>query len=511
MSITIRDCLRLPSLSLGTVVAGHKGLDSIVTTVSVVEFEDNDEPDIVSPNELLISSLYCVKDDADAQCKLIDKAKRSGDVGLVLFYADEILGGISPKLLKVADLLQFPIILMPGADMGLKYSDVISDVMEAAFMDRNTNNYFVRDTIQRLSQSEEKDRTPSMVLQLASSYAKAAFFLCDEQENLIASSFWPASNHLSFSKVLHAYHNNREHKARIFRTDFVDKKDAKLVLYAVSQNTKLNASMIGEVIEVIQIFSLLWNYNLNLQMEESVLPPLLEGDKKLVRYISQHNQIHIANYNHICILSGLEERQEILVHLRRLFSEHNIPAIIDRFGQYTVMLYQRKNDVTADILEQELYTYLRNCGQTVHDATLQSLRLIEDAPHFYQMFCQYMDTVKQIYPRKRSFSYSDLLFAKKVSQIQASIDFDSHYYLDLLTPIIEDAESELLPTLLTYLLDSGSEVKRTAELLYVHRNTVLYRLNKARSLLHCDLNKMPQAYDIYLAAALQRLQYVDSI
>ena len=85
MSITIRDCLRLPSLSLGTVIAGHKGLDSIVTTVSVVEFEDSDEPDIISPNELLISSLYCVKDDADAQCRLIENAKRSGDVGLVLF------------------------------------------------------------------------------------------------------------------------------------------------------------------------------------------------------------------------------------------------------------------------------------------------------------------------------------------------------------------------------------------------------------------------------------------
>lgn len=118
-----------------------------------------------------------------------------------------------------------------------------------------------------------------------------------------------------------------------------------------------------------------------------------------------------------------------------------------------------------------------------------------------------MDTVTAIYPHKRSFSYSDLLFAKKVSHIQASIDIDSHYYLDLLTPIVEDTESELLPTLLTYLLDSSGEVKKTAEILYVHRNTVLYRLNKARSLLNCDLNKMPQAYDIYLAAALQRLQY----
>jgi len=506
MSITIRDCLGLPSLSLGTVIAGHKGLDSIVTTVSVLEFEDNDEPDIISPNELLISSLYCVKDDADAQCRLIENAKRSGDVGLVLFYADEVLGEISPKLLKLADLLHFPIILMPGADMGLKYSDVISDVMEATFMDRKTHNYFVRDTIQRLSQSEDKDRTPAMVLQLASSYAKAAFFLCDEHENLIASAFWPVSNHLNFSKVLHAYHHNKDHKARIFRTDFVDKKDVKLVLYAVSQNTKLNSSMIGEVIEVIQLFSLLWNYNLNMQTAEALIPPLLEGDKKLVRYICQHNHIDIEQFNRICVLAGPEENQSILLHLRELFAEHGISALIDRFGQYTVILYQRRNEVTTEILEQELYAYLRNCGQTVHNASLQSSHLAEDAPHFYHLFCQYMDTAIRLYPHKRSFSYSDLLFAKKVAHIQTSIDSDSHYYLDLLTPIIEDGEFELLPTLLTYLLDSGSEVKTTAEMLFVHRNTVLYRLNKIRGLLHCDLNTMPQSYDIYVAAALKRLQ-----
>ena len=511
MSITIRDCLNLPSLSLGTVVAGRKGLDSIVTTVSVVEFEDNDEPDIVSPNELLISSLYCVKDDADAQCRLIEKAKRSGDVGLVLFYADEILGGISPKLLKKADLLHFPIILMPGADMGLKYSDVISDVMEATFMDRKSHHYFVRDTIQRLSQSEEKDRTPALLLQLASSYAKAAFFLCDEHENLIASSFWPVSNHISFSKVLHAYYQNREQKARTFRTEFVDKKDTKLVLYAVSQNAKLNNSMIGEVVEVIQLFSLLWNYNLNLQTAESLIPALLEGDKKLVRYICQHNHIDVTTFNRICILMGPEENQNILLHLRCLFADHGITALIDRFGQYTVILYQRKNEVATEILEQEFYTYLSDCGQKVHDAALQSTRLLEDAPHFYQVFIQYMDVAKKIYPHKRSFSYSDLLFAKKVSQIRTSVDFDNHYYLELLEPVIEDVDAELLPTLLTYLLDSGGEMKKTAEILYVHRNTVLYRLNKARSLLQCDLNKMPQAYDIYLAAALQRLQIADSL
>ena len=38
MSITIRDCLNLPSFSFGNVVAGKNGLDKIVSSVSVMEF-----------------------------------------------------------------------------------------------------------------------------------------------------------------------------------------------------------------------------------------------------------------------------------------------------------------------------------------------------------------------------------------------------------------------------------------------------------------------------------------
>ena len=63
-----------------------------------------------------------------------------------------------------------------------------------------------------------------------------------------------------------------------------------------------------------------------------------------------------------------------------------------------------------------------------------------------------------------------------------------------------------MPTLITYLLDCNSEIKATADTLYVHRNTVLYRLNKIRALLGCDLSQMPMAYDIYLAAAIYRIQ-----
>ena len=43
------------------------------------------------------------------------------------------------------------------------------------------------------------------------------------------------------------------------------------------------------------------------------------------------------------------------------------------------------------------------------------------------------------------------------------------------------------------------------ELLYIHKNTVHYRLNKIRSVLRCDLVQMPATLAVYEAATVYRI------
>lgn len=512
MSITLKDCLKLPSLSMGKVIAGREGLNNIVTSVSVMEFNDTDEPDILSPNELLISALSCVKDDVDAQCRLIKKARRSGDVGLVLFYSDLILGEISPKLIRMADYLNFPIILMPENDMGLKYSDVISDVTEAIYMDRSADNYFVSDTMQILSQSPEQERTPSMVLKLASSYAKAAFFLCDERENPIASSFWPAANFIEFSNVVRAYDEQENSGFRVFRRHFRDKKGTELILYAASQNSKLNSAILSEVTEAIQLFSLLWNYTLNPDTPEALIPALLRGKTELVRYICERNNLVSEHFNKMFIVEGTANSDfstisTLVSELKSLFSEPGSHAVFDIFGSYFIILYQNDSSVKNKILEEGLCSILEQSSDICTWTAYASSKLTEDAAGFFTVFCESLSTAKRIFPKKRSFSYSDIYFANRASAAILSIENQDHYYGELLMPIIKSSEEELMPTLITFLLDCNSEIKATADIMFIHRNTVLYRLNKIRALIGCDLSEMPMAYDIYLAAAIYRLQH----
>lgn len=63
------------------------------------------------------------------------------------------------------------------------------------------------------------------------------------------------------------------------------------------------------------------------------------------------------------------------------------------------------------------------------------------------------------------------------------------YYHDCLDPLLEhdrQSNADLVPTLRAYLLCNGN-IAKTAQKIFVHRNTLIYRLNQIRDLLACDL------------------------
>ena len=64
---------------------------------------------------------------------------------------------------------------------------------------------------------------------------------------------------------------------------------------------------------------------------------------------------------------------------------------------------------------------------------------------------------------------------------------------------------DLLHTACVYLLDCDSSVTRTAELLFLHKNTIKYRLQRISDLLGYRIGKMPETIDLYRGAAIYRL------
>ncbi len=179
MSLTVRDCLNLPSMSFCNVVAGDHGLDKIVSSVSVLEFIDDKKNDIYtfSPNELTISAFYTIKDNIDKQCETLKDLSETGSVGLVLFYTGYIVKEVSPLLIQTANNLNFPLITMPSNDYNINYSSLISDITSAIFKDQSSTKTALSSIMKRLSQIPFENRSMENLLKVVCNHYKCNLIL----------------------------------------------------------------------------------------------------------------------------------------------------------------------------------------------------------------------------------------------------------------------------------------------------------------------------------------------
>ena len=160
MSITVADCLKLPSLQDAKVIAGHNGLGKFVSSVSVLEyarvFAMADA--LFLGNELIITAFTSVMDDVEAQCNAIRRLHEVGESALVLYYVGYYLKSIDKRLIELADQLDFPLIMMPPNDYHLRYNEVITEVMEKIFEERKKSTRFVPLLLEQISAMRERQR-----------------------------------------------------------------------------------------------------------------------------------------------------------------------------------------------------------------------------------------------------------------------------------------------------------------------------------------------------------------
>ena len=64
---------------------------------------------------------------------------------------------------------------------------------------------------------------------------------------------------------------------------------------------------------------------------------------------------------------------------------------------------------------------------------------------------------------------------------------------------------ELLETFIVY-GESFFSKQKAAERLFIHRNTLMYRLNKLEKILNVDLSHFSQAFSLYLACKVRELK-----
>ncbi len=522
MSVTVKDCMSLPSLASAKVIAGENGMNGIVNSVTVIEFSFTSD-DIFTPNELAITAFYAIKDDVPTQAEAIYAFKRSGIVAVVLFYSELVLNGVDPQVIEAANRCNLPLIVLPEKDMEIhKYSDVIHDISEAIFLNARSEDFYIDNTLNRISQMDDSHRNIDTVLNLISETNRSTVVLCDEHDTILGYSLWPKKNILNIEQILSrlhiddakpsqltqplSAHNTSNHTVvhyhlpdaeNILSYAFKAQGSLTLKIFFINAYSPISANILHETAQIIQLYLSLWKVNLNTNSRESIISLLLEDKYANAAETAKVNAVELSKYTCAVFL----RTDTPLAELREIAAAADKHSIVDIYGDDSIFLLSLDLESASG---QMLMTELSNRAKG-KIYLLQGNNITSELRRNYLSYISLIPSIAKIFPNAVFIKYDMLRFAEKCTKILCDVGDEKKYYRELLHPVANFDDEDLLRTLQVYLFDADFSVKRTAELLFVHRNTVKYRLDHINRLLGSDFESMPLLYDIYISAALERL------
>lgn len=160
---------------------------------------------------------------------------------------------------------------------------------------------------------------------------------------------------------------------------------------------------------------------------------------------------------------------------------------------------------------QELSQYLKVKN---HDAILlecPDLQGTKAPSYLYEISIGCIHDAQIIYPHAPYLTMQKIRFARMVRLIM-----QNEHLLAIYTGVIQflekmDPHGRPCIFLCAYYLDCCCDIMRTASMLYLHRNTVKYRIHKISTLLGYDISDSNESMNLIVACAVSRLHNAEKM
>lgn len=525
MSVTVQELMKLPSLRNAEVVAGKGGLQKIVSSISVLESVD---PEILNDSlfhndefygsEVVITAFINIKDDVELQCRNIRRLAEGGEVGLILYYVGVFMKDIDPRLISLCDELDFTLICMPRNRIDLRYSEVICEVMEAIFKDQSSGVSMVVDILERASRLPQHQQTVDTVVKMLSDRLRASVILTDSAGHVLNEAAWPRT-----LSGLHNYLKNiKQPKVSGAPAEFSflpggllyralihsESGQDDMELFIVRQGEPLAAGALQQAVEIVQLAVRLWSQQHDKAVISELVKAILKDEPMKMRRLADLFNIDVASIHAMWIVATKSESVVLSLDspemARDLARQYCKTSFADIYEGYLVLFMDGPRSLQdADILRDALLAHLPV------GITLTMFRNLKDTGEVREAFlanCDCTVDIKKIFPGRVYFCGDEISFVKACRQRIKKGEAAVKEALAPLLPLEKEREgSELKRTLAVYLLDTQSGLAETARKLFLHKNTVKYRLKTISDRLGYKVGAMPASQDLYRALAIERL------
>ena len=519
MSVTVKDLLKLPSLCNAEVVAGHKGLDKIVVSISVLETINPEliqsyafKNDDIGGSEIVITGFLNAAADEEVQYRSIRNLCESGEAGIIIYYVGIFVPEISKRILQYADDHGFVVICMPKNQPNLRYGDAISDVMGAIIRDREQNDRIVVDLLDAIASLSPEKQNVGTIIRLLAERLHVSIVLTDRDFTALYEAAWP----IEF-KGIHKYIR----KDRVPLEDVGEKEFPKIPggiiqrrkissfgnireLFLISIGRSLPENVVIQAAEAVRIAINIWNQQRDDAAVSELIKAILDDEPLKMRSLASLFRIDVASINTMWVFSGKSFTRESAKDLSQCAAAYCGTSFADVLDDKLLLFTSGFQEL------QDAYTILSEAGKLLGpDCTavyFTNLRSTSDVREAWLLHSKTIEDALRTMPRQEMYMHEDLLFVEGCQETIVGGEEVIRKALLPLEPLNDKRDIQgLIETLSAYLLDCDCSVSKTATQLSVHTNTVKYRIRCIKDVLGYSPGSMPASMNLYKAVAVKRL------
>ncbi|HWQ58331.1 MAG TPA: PucR family transcriptional regulator ligand-binding domain-containing protein [Clostridia bacterium] len=525
MSITIAEILKLPSMHNARVVAGGQVLDRWVSTISVSEYTWNTQfKDMYfdyADSEIVISAFYAAKDSVETQLNNIEVYHSNRVAGLILFYVGVILPYLDERVINLADRLNFPIIMMPEGRPDLRYSEVIYEVVEAIIKSHQHYKNLTNDIIEQISCFPASQRSLGSAMRVLSNNTFSTIVLADMSGEPFHVSVWPrtvnAEGYLRDGKVIIEGELSpvMGESCRVYVYPIRTAKGLPLQAVIYKRGEVFTADVVRQIGETIQTAMNLWGRNVGENLLSELVGAILRDEPYKMRRLSSLFSVDVADIKDMWILQAKQPEQtdQLFAAVPQLLQDELPRArgsfIYDVFEESAAVMFHAVGE--RDSLSDAAHVLLAGLKERGVEAVLTVCRNLGAADRIrraYTLNESALRTARKIFPLKSLFTLSELRFADEcVKRIEAGEE-SVRQSTEMLEAIPKDggiSYEDMLKTLSAYYLDARGNAAAAAELLFVHKNTIQYRIKKFHEYIADNLCDALEVNELLSALAIERI------
>lgn len=511
MKLTVKEALKLDVFKSATLLAGESGLGRYIEKVSILDSPDTSS--WVSGNELIVTNAYVLQTEVASQEEIITGLIDKGCSAMAIKLG-RYINTIPQYIVDLANEKAFPIISL---SFEATWTDIINAVLTKILnlkyhllqQSKDVSDLYMREIFQESGYNG--------ICANLSKALDATVVICDSYGNILCSSV--RKDDQICPETIKEITVNQENK----ETSYLDRaENTELIIAPVVirherlgflylkrtpgelsylQRSNIDHALMAVALQMLNAKS---NEITKNRVKIQLINDLIFNQQKNMESLRAlaHSYGWDIGKNSAAVIfraagkASAGKNEELYNHINRYIAKRQGLFTVNRYDD--VLMFVTVAEINKAKVLEEVDSIISYLEQNISD--LGKYKVGIGQAYGYQDFdvsyFQAMDAIDigcTVAPNKMVYDIDDLIIYRILWNYPGVPELERFVQATIGSLIAEDDESlKLTNTLENYL--AYKNIRQTAERLFIHNNTAVYRLNRIKSILNVDLDDPETVY-----------------